>query len=219
MHLPVKQIAILAGSVLAFAGPASAQTPVAIVEDIQPQRAGVGFMDYVEAGRTIDLGQNGKLILGYLKSCLRETVTGGTVTIGAEKSVVRGGTVGRERVECDGGRLLLTDQQAGKGAAIVFRKGNTSSAAAVQPSLRIFSLKPVIRTSASAGSATVERLDRPDSPVTVTLKNGIADFARRNSVLARGGLYRVSAGDRSRVVKVDDYAADGGPLISRLIAF
>jgi len=132
---------------------------------------------------------------------------------------VRGGTVGRERVECDGGRLLLTAQQAGKGAAIVFRKGDTSSAAAVQPSLRVFSLNPVIRTGNRAKEATVERLDRSEAPLTVTLNNGIADFARLSRALARGGLYRVSAGGSNRVVKIDEYAADGGPLISRLIAF
>ena len=54
--------------------------------------------------------------------------------------------------------------------------------------------------------------------MTVTLRKGIANFVTRRLSLARGGLYRVTGGGASRIVKVDSYAANGGSVISRLIA-
>lgn len=50
-------------------------------------------MDYVEPGQVIRLGAADGLVLGYLKSCWRETITGGTVTVGTEQSQVAGGEV------------------------------------------------------------------------------------------------------------------------------
>ena len=37
----------------------------------------------------IKLGPRDTIVLGYLKSCWRETITGGTVTVGAEQSEVK----------------------------------------------------------------------------------------------------------------------------------
>ena len=177
-------------------------------------------MEYLEAGRTIVLGQQGRLVVGYLKSCLRENIVGGTVTIGSESSKVSGGKISRERVECDGGHLLLTPEQSGKSAAIVFRKGNLSTGSgSLQPSLRIYSLQPLIQVKSRPSTATIERLDQPDTIVTVPLRAGVADLARLGQSLERGGLYRVTGGGASRIVRIDDYAAGGGPVISRLIAF
>ena len=53
----------------------------------------------------------------------------------------------------------------------------------------------------------------------MTLRNGIADFAAQRLSLKQGGLYRVTGGGASRIIRVDSYAIAGGPLISRLIAF
>ena len=193
---------------------------MAIVEEMEPARADVAFMDYLEAGRTIALGKQGRLVVGYLKSCLRETVSGGTVTIGTEKSKVTGGKISRERVECDGGHLLLTPEQSGKSAAIVFRKGNLSTGSgSLQPSLRIYSLQPILQVQFRPATVTIERLDRSQSLLTVKLQGGVADLAAQKRALERGGLYRVTGGGVSRIVKIDDYAASGGSLISRLIAF
>ncbi len=52
------------------------------------------------------------MTLGYLRSCLRETITGGKVTVGLEQSKVAGAKLVRERIECDGTKLLLTPEQA-----------------------------------------------------------------------------------------------------------
>ena len=48
----------------ALYGPAAAQRPVALVEDVNAPRALVGFMDYVVAGQVIELGAAGTLKLG-----------------------------------------------------------------------------------------------------------------------------------------------------------
>lgn len=193
---------------------------MAIVEEMEPVRADVAFMDYLEEGHKIALGKQGRLVVGYLKSCLRETVTGGTVTIGSEKSTITGGKVSRERVECDGGRLLLTPEQSGKGGAVVFRRGNLSKGSgALQPSLRIYSVQPFIQAKSRPPTVTIERLDRPDPIVSVALRAGIADLVKQRLSLERGGLYRITGGGASRIVRIDDHAVPGGALISRLIAF
>jgi hypothetical protein len=56
---------------------AAAQNPAALVEDVTAKNAGVDFMDYVSAGKKIKLAAGEVLVLGYLNSCIRETITGG----------------------------------------------------------------------------------------------------------------------------------------------
>ena len=101
---------------------ARAGSPVAIVEDVSGTVNGVELLEYVDSGRSIKLGAKGTLVLGYLNSCVRETINGGSVTVGKEQSTVQGGKVSRERVECDGGNLQLTHEQANNTAVMVFRK-------------------------------------------------------------------------------------------------
>jgi hypothetical protein len=102
-------------------GRAAAAEPVALVEDVSGTAGGVEFMDYLAAGREIQLHAQDRLVLDYLRSCWRETITGGTVTVGAEQSVVKGGTVSRDKVECDGGKMRLSADQAAKSGVVVFR--------------------------------------------------------------------------------------------------
>ncbi len=179
-------------------------------------------MDYLAAGRTILLGETGRVTVGYLNSCMREEVVGGTVTIGVASSVIVNGKVRRQRVECDGGKLLLTAEQAGKSGAIVFRRG-TSPAHEVttKPSLRIFSREPVLRIAARPSVATLERLDRAEGTVSLPLQKGkgVADLATMKKPLAVGGVYRVTGGGKSRVFQIDPAAKNGGPLLGRLVAF
>jgi hypothetical protein len=75
--------------------PMGANAQVALVEDVNSKSAGVQSMDYVAAGKQIRLGNQDTLVLSYLKSCWRETIAGGTVTVGAEQSDVAGGHVER----------------------------------------------------------------------------------------------------------------------------
>jgi hypothetical protein len=63
-------------ALIAFTGLAAAQSPVAVVEDVRGQVIGVEFMDYVAPGAIIKMGPDGRVVLGYMKSCRRETITG-----------------------------------------------------------------------------------------------------------------------------------------------
>ena len=103
--------ALLAPALLAPAMPAMATDPSAIVEDTKG-KVDVEFMDYLAPGRVVRLGAADELVLGYLRSCWRETIRGGTVTIGTEQSTVAGGNVKREKVKCEGSKLKLTADQA-----------------------------------------------------------------------------------------------------------
>lgn len=206
-----------------LAGPAAAAAaaePVALVEEIEAGNAGVEFMDYVGKGQAIRLGGDGRLVLSYLKSCIRETVTGGTVTVGEQQSRIEGGRVSRETVSCDGGRLMLTSEQSAKSGTMVFRK---PAGALPAPSLTIYGRAPVIDLP-GGGQLVIERLDRPAEKLDLDIagkqlfRGAFYDMAKTGRELEAGGLYRASAGSRQIVFRVDANAAPGrGPVIGRLL--
>lgn len=219
----MKPSVILAAVVLVLPVAAFAQAqkqPAAIVEDVSDGIAGVEMMDYLAPGKVVQLGADGKLVLGYLHSCTRESITGGRVVIGAEKSDSQNAHIKREKVECDGGRMRLTADQSAKSGVMVFRgKPNTLPA----PQLVIYGLSPII-TFAAGGEVTIERLDQPGERIKVTVaakpltRAPFVDLAKDDRALAAGGLYRASAGDTSVVFKVDPLAKPGqGPLVGRLV--
>jgi len=91
---------------------AAAPLEVALVESLTGNSPGVGFMDYVQAGQVIRLGPHDTIVLSYISSCLRETITGGTVTVGTDWSEVQSGEVRRMRGQCDVGKVVLTGAQS-----------------------------------------------------------------------------------------------------------
>src|SRR5260370_39637807 len=111
---------VVAGGV---AGSVAAAAPVqvALVEDVTGNPAGVEFMDYLETGKIIELGPRDTIVLSYMTSCMRETITGGTVTVGTDQSQVQGAKVARARVPCDAGKLVLAADQAGQFGGRIFR--------------------------------------------------------------------------------------------------
>lgn len=88
---------------LGFMASALAQASVAVVEEVKGKPSGVEFMDYVAPGKVIKLSPKDSIVLGYMTSCWRETITGGTVLVGAEQSMVHEGEIERVKVDCDGG--------------------------------------------------------------------------------------------------------------------
>ena len=194
--------------------------PAAIVEDISSESAGLNFMDYLDAGRVIQLPPGVRLTLGYLKSCWRETITGGRVTVGAERSEVKDGRVQREQVECDGGRAKLTKEQAGKGGLMVFRKGKKASASPPPPPERVlYGTSPFI-TLPGGGRVVIERLDRRGKKYEVEVSGGYADLSSMGIALRPGGLYRARVGKKKIVFLINRSAQPGKwPIISRLIPF
>ncbi len=93
--------AVLATTSAALAG------PVALVENVVGD-TGPRVMDYLRDGQTIRLGPSDTLVLTYLNSCIRETITGAIVTVGINYSEVQGGRVTRTKAECGEGMFILT---------------------------------------------------------------------------------------------------------------
>ena len=172
-------IGILLQSAGALVLTASAQSPAAVVEEVQGNVPGVQFMDYVDPGQVIRLGGHDRIVLGYLNSCWRETISGGTVTVGKEQSEVAGGEVARAKVACEGGKMMLSSELAGKSGAMVFRQApkQQSAAAIPHPEFTLYGLSPVFEVR-SPGKLVVERLDQPGErhEIAVTEQQHILGF-------------------------------------------
>src|SRR6202790_4969404 len=206
-----------------FTGLAAAQTPVAVVEDVQGKVTGVEFMDYVAPGKVIKLGQGGVVVLGYMKSCWRETITGiGTVIVGAEESMVHLGDVKAGKVQCDASQLPPISRDVSESAATVVRSLNEAKRAAA-PQLTLYGLSALVETTAS-GRLVVERLDvkgeRYDADLTAAsvTRGKFYDFAKAGTALKPGGTYAASLGSKRIVFLVDRQAEPGAtPIIGRLV--
>lgn len=216
---PVRALAIGALTLLA-AAPAMA-APTALVEDVSDGVAGVQPMDYLHPGRKVALASGQTLTLSYLDSCVNETITGGGVTIGTRESAVTGGKIDRHTLPCDGGKLLLAANETGKAGVTVFRSAPiTLAGAKPKPDLTLYKTRPLL-VLATPGPVTILRLDVADAaPVTIDVPGTTLDTAKGGAALAPGGLYKVAAGSKSYVVKIDPQAKDeAGPALGRLIRF
>ena len=115
----MKSIFVAVVGSFCFTALAAAQAPVAVVEDVQGPVTGAEFMDYVAPGKVIKLGPAGTIVLGYMQSCRRETITGiGTVIVGSEESMVHLGEVKAGKTDCDTNRRHMSNRQTGDSAAI-----------------------------------------------------------------------------------------------------
>jgi len=189
---------------------------------VQGKVTGVEFMDYVVPGKVIKLGPASTIVLGYLKSCSRETIAGvGTVIVGAEESMVHLGEVKTSKVPCDSNRALLTEKEANESAATVFR--GVGEKATISPRFTLYGLSPVVETT-GRGKLVVERLDQKgerydiDLTAASVVRGKFYDFARTGTTLKPGGVYSASLGSRKAVFQVDRSAEPGpGPIIGRLV--
>jgi hypothetical protein len=105
-------LAVVAAVAAACTPAAAGPIEVALIESVSSNSAGVEFMDYVRTGQVIRLGPHGTIVLSYMGSCVRETITGGTVTVGTDRSEVQSGEVRRTRGQCDAGKMVLTGAQS-----------------------------------------------------------------------------------------------------------
>jgi hypothetical protein len=78
------------------------------VESIGGNSSGVEFMDYLHLGQIIRLHNREALVLSYKASCMRETITGGTVMVGLDRSQVQSGEVQRSVGRCGEHKSELT---------------------------------------------------------------------------------------------------------------
>jgi len=212
----------LGGAVVGLLGltaSVAAQVPTAIVEDVKGKVEGVEFMDYVAPGKVIKLGPKASIVLGYMASCWRETITGGTVVIGTEQSMVHQSDVQRIKVDCDA-RAQLSDREANQGAATTFR---TMVPGRTTPELVIYGLSPVVEVRAG-GTLVIERADvqgeRYALPIKgdALLRGKFYDLARVNKALTAGGTYTATLGARKTTFRIAPNASAGPtPLIGRLV--
>lgn len=201
----------------------AAAAPVAVIEDITGNPAGIQLMDYVEPGQVIALGPQDTIVLGYMKSCWHETITGGTVTVGAEQSDVKGGKVERDKVACEGGKMQLTAELAKTGAMVFRDVPHLGLAAALHPQVTLYGLSPVVEVK-PAGTLTIDRTDQPGEHHEIALDQAqlvhgaFLDLAKAGVVLTAGGIYRAKVGAQQMVFKIDPQAQPGEtPIVGRLL--
>jgi hypothetical protein len=113
---------VLAGVVAFASATAAAPVEVALVESVSGNPSGVEFMDYLRPGQVIRLAPHETIVRGYRTSCVRETITGGTVTVGTDSSEVQSGEVRSAREQCDTGKVVLTSAHSDIGGR-TFRGG------------------------------------------------------------------------------------------------
>jgi hypothetical protein len=210
--------------VFGFESPALGQAPTALVEDVSGKSANVEFMDYVVPGRVIKLGAQDTLVLGYMKSCLREVITGGVVIVGTEQSDVALGNVQRTQVACDGGQMQLTFNQAKQSAGIVMRN-LAAGARADKPRIMLYGLSPVFEVG-KPGTVTISRTDQVGDAMRVDIA-GPAQLVRgkfydtaktQDLVLTAGATYLATFDTQSVAFSVSPDATTGNtPIIGRLL--
>lgn len=214
-------VIVITGTIL-LAAAAHAADPVAMVEEASSGGALQSF-DYLSAGQTIALGPHERIVIDYFASCLRETITGGAVTVGAEKSTVVVGKVQRQRVACDG-KLAHQRGQIEENAIVVFRHAPREATSPTDGDRRIYALCPVVSV-AGIDNLKVERLDQPEAPFDIALSPDNLRFGRYYDFAAAGGCpfvaggtYRLSGGGRSILLTIDTRAKRSrGSLLSRLL--
>ena len=208
---------------------ASAQSPVAIVEDVKGQIAGVEVMDYLVPGQTLLLARDETVVIGYLKSCVRETIHGGTVEIGDEQSTVEAGVIERRKVECDAQDMMTTSGQSFDSTGYVLRGGAGGSQRlpgvprAPGPQFTLYGSSPLIELNGS-GPLVIARLDTNgeyfhfDIDQDKLLRGRFLDLAVEGKSLSPGGVYGARWQKRLVVFKVDPTASPGPtPILGRLL--
>lgn len=204
-------LAAVVALAVGLAPSAPAGEPVAIVEEA-PARTGVVFMDYLEAGHAFELAPAEKLIVNYLKSCLRETIVGGQVVIGFEKSALEGGQISREEIDCSGRGMKLSPDQAQESGVLVYRDMDKYGALAAS-----YGTQPLFAP-VQSGQLIIHRIDTFEKPREVVARDARLDLLELNVSLTPGGVYRLRGEEVDFLFAVAANARPGDiPLISRLI--
>ena len=208
---------------------AFAQAPVAIVEDVKGSVAGIEAMDYLVPGQSFRLSPDQAVVIGYLKSCVHETIRGGAVEIGNEQSTVERGVVERAKVECDAQDMMATSGQALDATGYVLRDGAAERERlpkvpkAPEPQFTLYGSAPLIELNGS-GPLVIARLDAKgeylkfDVDPDNLLRGRFLDFAASGQSLSPGGVYGARWQKRLIVFRIDSAAKSGAtPLLGRLL--
>jgi len=206
----------------AMTAAAMAESPVAIVEDVQGKVTGAELMDYLSPSAVIKLGDKGSVTLSYLNSCRRETISGiGTVIVGTEESSVHLADVKAETPPCDAAHAHANERETSEAAATIVRSlGN--DIAANSPQATLYGASPLVEVK-GRGELVVERLDVTGERQTFRLdgkqlKGRFFDFASINRALTPGGTYAATFGKSRIVFRIDPLARSGAkPAAGRLL--
>ncbi|HTO61065.1 MAG TPA: hypothetical protein VMM15_07395 [Bradyrhizobium sp.] len=215
----MKDILIATITLIGLTSAAVAEPPVALVEELQGKVTGAEFMDYVTPGQVIKIGPGGAVVLSYLKSCRRETISGiGTVIVGSDASKVHLSDVKDETVACDADHAHATVKETSEAAATIVR----GLAALPAPQVTLYGASPIFGA-AGRGTLVLERLDEPGEHQKIELggnriKGRFFDFASSNRELAPGGIYLARFRETAIVFHIDPQAKGGAtPLLGRLL--
>ena len=210
------------GFVSGFAASAAAQSPVAVVEEVQGNVNGAEFMDYVVPGKVIKLATGASIVLGYMKSCRRETINGvGTVIVGEDESKVHLAEVDTARTNCDPAQVHATTRATSDVAASVVRSLDKSAPPA-GPQLTLYGTSPLVEAK-GRGTLVFERLDQKGERQQFDLtgnqmKGRFYDLAGTSKTLTPGATYAATFASRSVVFRVDPQAKAGPtPIVGRLL--
>ena len=154
-----------------------------------------------------------------LKTCQHETITGGTVYIGAEHSDVVGGKLVRTKVPCDGGKMQLTFPIANASGATSCRDRRPNLTETT-----IYAVAPLVQVD-DGRALVIERLDQPQERMEFAIgrdwiRGAFFDLYTANKLLSRGATYRATLGNSQVSFNVHPKAVTGkAPAISRLLRF
>jgi hypothetical protein len=215
----MKDILIATITLIGLTSAAVAEPPVALVEELQGKVTGVEFMDYVTPGQVIKIGSGGSVVLSYLKSCRRETISGiGTVIVGNDASKVHLSDVKDETIACDADHAHATVRETSEAAATIVR----GLAALPAPQVTLYCASPIIGA-AGYGTLVLERLDEPGERQKIEIggnriKGRFFDFAKNNRQFTPGGIYLARFKETAIVFRIDPQAKGGAtPLLGRLL--
>jgi hypothetical protein len=218
----MKKAVVLLVGVMGFATAATAQSPVAVVEEVQGNVTGAEFMDYVVPGKVIKLGAGASVVIGYMKSCRRETINGiGTVIVGEDESKVHLAEVDTARTNCDPAQVHATTRATSDVAASVVRSLG-KDAAPTAPQLTLYGTSPLVEAR-GRGTLVFERLDqkgeRQQFDLTGNqLKGRFYDLAGTSKSLTPGATYAATFASRRVVFRVDPQAKAGPTaIVGRLL--
>ena len=134
------------------------------------------------------------ITLSYLKSCVREEITGGIVTVGSEQSDVQSSLVKRGKVDCDATKMLTAPRQGNDAAGVVFKEFVQAAPKMPAPEFKLYGLCPLFELR-GAGKLVVQRLDTPGERLEFTIgshklvRDAFFDFADEKISLSPGGIY------------------------------
>ena len=207
-----------------LAAPALAETPAAIVEDVQGKVDGIAFMDYVAPGKIIKLGPKAGITLSYLKSCLRETITRRRRPgrRGAEHRAARRRQARQGALRYQRSTALRARGEPERRDHVPHHASRTpGSAPAKLPT--IYGIAPLIQAK-SGSTLVIERTDGKEPTISVPLKSDIMvggkfyDLSKAGKSLTPGGSYLAKLGTKRYAFQVDASATSSPtPIVGRLL--